>query len=81
VDCYQPSRHEVDKVVEHVGIRDSIDGSVNGDAEKEDTSKVTKTSRYSWYHFATRQSLNEKDKGHDREDIVVRRKRSEPVNG
>ena len=51
--------------MEHVGVCDSINGSVDGNAEEEDTSEVAKAGRYSGYHFPTRQSLYEKDEWHD----------------
>ena len=66
--------------MEHVGVCDSINGSVDGDAKEEDTGEVAKPRCHSRYHFATGQGLDEKDKWHDRENIVVRRKWSEPVN-
>jgi hypothetical protein len=67
--------------MEHVGVCDSIDGSIDGDTEKEDTGEVANARCHSGYHFATGQGLNEEDKRHDGEDIVVRRKWGEPVNG
>jgi hypothetical protein len=67
--------------MEHVGVRDSIDGSIDGDAEEKDTCEVAKARCDPRYHFTTGQSLNQEDKGHDRENIVVRRERGKPVNG
>ena len=81
MNCHQPSCNEIDEVMEHVGVCDSIDGRIDGDAEEEDTGEVAKTRSHSGHHFATSQGLNEKDKRHDGEDIVVRGKWGEPVNG
>jgi len=66
VDCNEPRCDEVDQVMEHVGVRDSVDSSVDGDAEEKDTGEVAETRCDSRYHFATGQSLDQNDKRHDR---------------
>jgi len=67
--------------VEHVCIGHSVDRRVDGDAKKEDTSEVAETRCHSWYHLAACQSLDQKNKGHDREDVVVGGEGCKPVNG
>lgn len=58
MDCHQPSCNEVDQVMEHVGVRNSIDGSIDGDAEEKDTCEVAKARCDPRYHLTTSQSLD-----------------------
>ena len=67
--------------MEHVCIGHSIDCGVDGNAEKEDTGEVTETRCDSWHHLTTGQSFDQKDKRHDRKDVVVRGEGCKPVNG
>jgi hypothetical protein len=57
--------------MEHVGVCNSINCSIDGDAEEKDTGEVAKAGCHSRYHFSTRQSLYEKDERHDGENIMV----------
>jgi len=81
VYCYEPCCGKIDEVVEHVGVCYSIYGSIDGDEEEKDTRKMTEAGGHSGNHFAACQGFNKEDEWHNGNHVVVRRERSQPVDG
>ena len=79
---HQPGRDEVHDVMEHIRVRDAVDGGEQREGEEQERGGVAgRVGCGARDHFAARQGLAQEDEGHDAEDVVVRRKGRQPVHG
>ena len=80
MDRYKPSCCKVDEVVEHICVRDTVQGCIDCNTKEAYTGNMPESACDTWYHLATCQCLNEENEWHDGKNIVVGRKRCEPLN-
>ena len=77
----EPGTQAVDELVQDVGVRDAVDGCVDGQSEEEHVCDEAQAARQAGDHVACAHRLDDEDVGHDGEDVVVRGKGGEPVDG
>ena len=79
---HQPGEDAVDEMMQHVCIANTIHGGIHGHAEERDVGHVSGGAGVQLRdHFPGCEGFHEDEVGHDGNDVVVRRKRGQPVDG
>lgn len=64
MECHEPGRNAIDEVVQEVGVRDAVDGRVDGEDEEEDVGDIGEPGGNPRHHLPASQGLDEEDEGH-----------------
>jgi hypothetical protein len=76
----EPRAQYIGQMVQYVRVCDAVDSSIRGDREKEDIGEERVSGLYTRDHATSAQGFDEKDERHNRQDVVMGRKRRPPMN-